>query len=476
MGDPLLSTGTLIQDDDGGVIGEHDAPATQTFFASPTKSDKNNAIALDLLPMACLNLGDVLFEFDSSIVLAAAGAILSRLPGLRRSKPNAKGDLPLVSIFGHADPSGDDDYNKALAGRRAKAVFGLLTHNTGIWNELYATPFGGDDWSKKLALGSMAETLGLSKNATRTQIFAAHMNALCPEALAPGDFLGRGADSGGKADFQGCGEFNPLLLLSAQDLKTLTKAERDALYLVNRRVVVFLFRPEIKLAVGDWPCPRASEGSAGCRKRFFLNAKDRLTPGADRKRHRLPTDETFGCRFYDRMAGRSPCEQVLEIYRIRLFDKLANPLPGAPFTLSDGKRTVTGRADDDGFLTARDLKVPANVHVTWRAAPGDPTEFELDVHVQIDSDDDSASFRRLHNLGYEGRPTPKDDILAFQQDHQARFPAIIPNGILDEATREALRTVNDDCDPAPRQQPPVTPGGHKNQGDKISPPPQPQPQ
>jgi hypothetical protein len=466
MAAPVTTTGSLIDVADGGVIGEHDPPLARPFFASPTRSEKSNALALDIVPMACLNLGDVLFEFDSSIVLPAAGAILSQLPALRRSKPNAKGELPLVSIFGHADPSGNDEYNKTLAGRRAKAVFGLLTHKAEIWDELFCKPFGGDDWTKKLSVSSLAQSLGLSNTAPRRQVFAAHIAAICPEALEPRDFLGRGVDGGGKADFQGCGEFNPLLLASAPELKTLSKVQRDNLNLINRRVVVFLFRPEIRLNVQEWPCPRATESTAGCRKRFFLNAKERLTPAPERKRHQLPTDETFACRFYDRIAGPSPCEQVLEIYRIRLFDKLAKPLPGASFTLSDGKRTVKGTANSEAFITVRDLKVPTEVHVEWSVPGGDGTRFTLDVHVEVDGNDDAASFRRLHNLGYEGRSTAKEDILAFQQDHQARFPAMSLSGNLDAATRDALKTVNDECTPSLRQPPGQHAGGHKNQGDK----------
>lgn len=472
MGDASESRGSVIQADETGVIGEHDAPFVRPLFVSPTREDKQNTVGLDVVPIACLNVGDLLFEFDSSVVRPAAGALLSQLPAMRRSRPNAQGELPLVGIWGHADPTGDEEYNKTLSGRRAKAVYALLAHKPAMWDELFSHPFGGDDWSKKLNLADLADSLGLPHKTARTALFDAQMTAMCPEPLEPSDFLGRGADSGGKADFQGCGEFNPLLILSTKDGKELAKRDRDLLNLVDRRVVVFLFRPEVRLAVGDWPCPRASEGTAGCRKRFFLDAKKRLEPGPERRRHKRRTDDTFACRFYDRIAGNSPCEQFLEMYRVRLFDKLATPLPGAPFTLTDGKRTVKGRADDDAFVTVRDLKVPANVHVEWQPADDASKNFQLDVHVEIDGDDDSASLRRLHNIGYEGRANARDDVEAFQADHKDRFAGMQVNGALDDVTRRALRDVNDECDPSPRSPPTPDDRPHKKQGDKVPPKPE----
>lgn len=462
MADAPDTSGTVLEADGTGVIGEHAAPSVQPFIVAPTRETLGNGLAQDITPMACLNLGDVLFEFDSSVVLPAAGAILAQLPGLRRTRANAKGDLPLVSVFAHADPAGDDDYNKTLSGRRARAVYALLIHDVGMWDALYQSPFGGDDWSKKMNLHATAQALGLPANASRHQVFEAQMNAMCPEPLDRADFLGRGADPKGKADFQGCGEFNPLLMLSADDQTQLKKTERDALNLVNRRVVVFLFRPEVKIDVGSWPCPRATEGTADCRKRFFLDAPTRRTPGETRVQHRKSSDETFACRFYDRIAGASPCEQILELYRVRLFDLQANPLPGAPFVAKDGKRTITDKAGDDAFATIRDIKVPADIDVQWTHPDDADRTFSMQVHVEIEGADDSASLRRLHNLGYEGHGSQEADVKAFQHDHASRFPEMTETGQLDGPTAAALEQVNDDCDPAVREDP-VAAGSGKGQ-------------
>ena len=450
MGDAPTQTGRVIVADANGVVGEHPVPATRPFFAAPTLTDLHNGLAIDVRPIACLNVGDILFEFDSSVPREEAGALLSRLPALRRSRPNAAGALPLVSIFGHADPSGQDDYNKTLAGRRATAIYALLIHDSARWEALFAHPFGGDDWSKKMNIGAIAQRLGLPKGSPRKAVFAAFMQALCPEPLVKTDFLGRGADAGGKADFQGCGEFNPLLLLSAKDVATMSKDDRDGANLVNRRVVVFLFRPEAEATVKAWPCPRASEGSAGCRHRFFKDAKQRLTPGPERKRHFGPTDETFACRFYDRIAGSSPCEQFLRMYKIRLFDTFATPLPRAPFTLDDGKRKITGVTDENAFATVRDLKVPAQVHVTWTHPDDASQQFSLDIHVDVDGDDDESAKRRLHNLGHERFPDFAANVREFQRSHRDEFPDMTETGVLDPPTRAALQRVHEDCDPAKR--------------------------
>jgi hypothetical protein len=471
MSDPSVDTGSVLHADENGVVGEHPQATARPFFASPALGGQANTLAMDIRPIACLNLGDILFEFDSSVVREPAGALLAQLPGLRQKYASPSGDLPVVSVFGHADPTGTDNYNKTLSGRRSTAVYALLVHNPSLWDTLYNTPFGGDNWSKKMDLSAIATRVGLPAGSSRQDIFTSYMQLLCPQPLDKTDFLGRGADSGGKADYQGCGEFNPLLMLSAPDLQTMPNDVRDAANLINRRVVIFLFRPELKIAPASWPCPTATEGVAGCRARFFLNAKQRLTPGPTRRRHYGPLDETFACRFYDRLAANSPCEQILRMYKIRLFDPYATPLPGASYTISDGKRTVTGLADSDAYATITDLKVPATVDVTWTDTSDSTSQYNLTVYVDVEGDDDDAAKQRLHNLGYENFPELADNVRAFQQDQQDRFPDMQPTGELDDATRAALRQVNAECDPSQRPKDPDSPNpppGSSNQNQDSS--------
>jgi hypothetical protein len=173
----------------------------------------------------------------------------------------------------------------------------------------------------------MEQTLGRQPGSTssassRAELFKAYMDFICvddndqPFTLqASTDFLGRGQDAGGKADFQGCSEFNPLRVFSQQEQQRLNqpanKAERDRENAPNRRVVIFLFRAGSRVDPQRWPCPRAKEGTAGCIKRFHLDGNTRRNPTGARREFESDGN-TFACRFYHhRIATLSPCERIL---------------------------------------------------------------------------------------------------------------------------------------------------------------------
>jgi cobalt-zinc-cadmium efflux system membrane fusion protein len=85
----------------------------------------------------------------------------------------------------------------------------------------------------------------------------------------------------------------------------------------NRRVVVFLFKPGLVVNPAQWPCPKAdTEAVDACKKRFWSNGAARLQNSANERRYNskavLAKQElnTFGCRFYERMCGKSPCERA----------------------------------------------------------------------------------------------------------------------------------------------------------------------
>src|SRR6185295_9098567 len=144
--------------------------------------------------------------------------------------------------------------------------------------------------------------LDVSKQQPRNQLFQQYQELLFPKALAKTDFLGRGEDPSGKADFQGCSDFNPLVVLSKDENKTLTETERNKKNEVDRRVVIFLFCAELKIHTKLWPCPIATHGTLACRKRFFVGpppGDERRKPGAVHKEFEQ-TRDTFACRFYDR--------------------------------------------------------------------------------------------------------------------------------------------------------------------------------
>lgn len=61
--------------------------------------------------------GDVLFDFDKSAIRADARPVLSKLASVLQAMP----DVP-VTIVGHTDSRGSDDYNQRLSQDRADSV------------------------------------------------------------------------------------------------------------------------------------------------------------------------------------------------------------------------------------------------------------------------------------------------------------------------------------------------------------------
>jgi len=150
---------------DAGTVANQALPDPQTFRAAPTTTSEFNVLAQDLTPVACVSLNDIAFEFDSSFINPRVkdieiAPLLKLIPALRQRHQTPSGQLPLASVFGHADPTGDLEHNKRLSGRRAKAVYGLLTHSSDLWRDLYDEPFGGDDWRKAKVLDTMRSHVG----------------------------------------------------------------------------------------------------------------------------------------------------------------------------------------------------------------------------------------------------------------------------------------------------------------------------
>jgi len=259
--------------------------------------------------------------------------------------------------------------------------------------------------------------------------------------LEVADFLAGGADSGGEGDYQGCGEFNPVLVFSQQENQDFSdpqrKDKRDAENAPNRRVLIFLFRPGVHISPKSWPCPRVKEGVDGCKKRFWSDGEKRRKFQEERREFK-DTQHTFACRFYDRISANSPCERILEQFRIRLFDPTGRPLPGAPFRIQVAGRSIPGQANRDGDAMVQHLTVPATCNVFWSRPddeappPKEPTDFQFFkvIHVLIEDLDknekteaaggtdhpDDASVKRLQNLGYTRHPDLAENVRDFQED------------------------------------------------------------
>ncbi len=369
-----MSEPTSFQVTEGGAAVTHPILPGDDALVAPQYNNDHNTVRAALIPLACWRVEDIRFDFDSSFLLPE---VREEIPTLRDLREQHKlGDFyPPLAMFGHADPIGDDTYNKQLSGRRAVSVYGLMTRRADLWEDLFsqtgrvACACSGDRWGVR-AIQKMLEALNYapgntegamdqatrdairrfqtdqnlspatgyaerqnaSDRATREKLFLAYMDFLCtPEfRLERTHFLAQGADPNGKGDFQGCGEFNPLLLFSQQEEQELSqpanRERRNRENAPNRRVMVFLFRPGTRVDPGVWPCPLAKEGIANCRKRFWSDGEQRRSRREATARRRFEdTQDTFACRFYHRIATGSPCEDVgwLGLHRpLRVYLKL----------------------------------------------------------------------------------------------------------------------------------------------------------
>jgi hypothetical protein len=304
----------MAADPSGGFAAQHPARRSLPVLVAPSLGDEKNTIAIADVPLACWRLDAARFDFDSSVIRPEAEDELTLLAGMFDSNGG-----PALTVFGHADPVGDDEYNKALSGRRTKALYGLLTRDTAMWNELATS----EAWPQA-AFTMMQARTGKPAGTPRDELFRAYMDAIChradgtPFTVDRSGFLGKGLDPGGKADYQGCSEFNPVLRFSAAEEQELSPQERhperDERNAPNRRVLVFMFTAGTFAPAADWPCPRATESAGGCRPQFWPDG-DQRRAAQDQERTYERDKDTFACAHYDRMARRSPCEQLrLEIF------------------------------------------------------------------------------------------------------------------------------------------------------------------
>lgn len=384
------NTGSVRASGEGGFAGTHPRAAINPILVGPTTTTEHNFVNTNLIPVACWRVEDIRFEFDSSFVRPEIAAEIGQLADLRdqhkrgvKSTPGGEtiSLFPPLSIFGHADPVGNDEYNKTLSGRRAIAIYGLLTRNTDLWEQLHKLPQGNDTWSTK-ADPIIEETLNLPSgalkdSASRPGHFRTYMDRLCalqdqnsqPLKDAAGnpvvfqldskeDFLARGADPAGKGDHQGCGEFNPALLFSKEEDQAFAaaedKTERNAANAPNRRVIILLFRPGTRVTPAKWPCPRSNADGSGCKKRFWSDGEQRRSSRLSGEgREFKKTQDTFACRFYQRLTDKSPCERLtrgLATYHItHELDgtSVANTLFEIRFPDGSVKRL---RSDDEGVI------------------------------------------------------------------------------------------------------------------------------
>jgi len=361
----MVETSTL-----GGITGDHRPKELPPVLVAPATADEKNTYKDPLVVVACWRMDDIRFEFDSSFVSPDAREEMQLLAILRKKHPQAP-----LSIFGHADPVGNDIYNKKLSGRRARAIYGMLTRDTDLWEELFSDKDGTEDhWGDK-AIERMRATLGITDtskttSATRATMFRAYMDHVCqdlggtPFKVSKGEFLGKGASAAGRGDTQGCSEFNPVLMFSKAENDAFAassdKTKRNEENSPNRRVLILFFKPGSRIDLEKWPCPAVRDAStAKCQARFWSDADKRRSFQALRRTTENEHD-TFACRFYDRLMQGSPCESARKVVTFTVvFQRFPGVngtdqdrgIGGAPFKLRvSGQPDKIDKTNPDGSV------------------------------------------------------------------------------------------------------------------------------
>lgn len=432
-------------------------PWTQSVHAATSTSKERNTLRLGIKPVACWRLNNCRFQFGCSFVMPEAKNEFGSLKALRQQYEGAP-----LSVFGHADPVGDDAFNKELSGRRAMAIYGILARDTARWEQLYSNPLGADSW-KDSEITTMLAAVGFASirdfqqadgtltvdgvcgSATRARLFLKYMDYLCPFTVPKTGFLAGGADGGLKGDVQGCSEFNPLLVFSQAENDAYNaaadKTERDSENSVNRRVLVLLFEPGTRVPAEKWPCPRTSESTAGCLRRMWSDASARRSPQAERRVFEESQD-TFGCRFYHRLNADSPCECASggKVWiSIQLLDTQQRPIPNAPYKLTLGGSVVEETADSNGMFTK--YISAASGGGTLEAAG---RKYNLAIQSLPPVTELKGMQLRLANFGYDcgacnGAMNPQTEaaLKAFQSLH-----GLAETGVSDEATQKTVKRIH----------------------------------
>lgn len=481
------SSGLIHSVSEAGVTAEHPIIEELPVLVAPTTDDEFNTIRVAPVAVACWLVEDICFEFDSSVLgpkVAPGLAHLAKLfekyppPSIAERKIPPEPGYPL-SLFGHADPVGQDDYNKDLSGRRAKAIYGLLTRDSGSWEGLYSRPSSNDKWGTKSLELMMNEVhsspIGTNPDvssyqhdkAERKRLYEDYMGRLwgLEFKLEKRDFLAAGTDPDGKGDYQGCSEFNPILLFSQEEeekyQRDADKTERNAENQPNRRVMVLVFRKGSRVDPKKWPCPRAKDGTAECEDQFWSPPRDRKwrhrhLPG--KRREYGETKDTFACRFYDQLVGpvyTSPCEQPSKLTTLHMhldadrdgkvdddctgLDKWewGKGKKGAIILCNNDDDENASRSDneDDKVNLGNDKDELAPL-VFRRTGPAPPSSWEAFLEIDAGDKDKIRIF--------DSRSTGAKEIIGPQAGHKYKFPDL--NFTEKEFGMEALQYAHGEFD------------------------------
>ena len=416
---------------------------------------------------------------DPNVLYPGDEIVIPGRTGGDTSKPQEDPNGLRLTVFGHADPTGRDDYNQVLAGRRAKAVYALLVRDVDMWDELYRVSHGGDEWTLRhiqimlvkcgydagdpdgvLGTNTLDATRAFQRDqkfpasgyvdvTTRKKLFRAYMNAICvdskhePFQYNRKDFLSRGETKDGKADYQSCSEFNPMVVFSQEEeaeyAKPENKGQRDADNAVNRRVTIYMFPPKPRFPPEKWPCPTLKEGCGKCKGQFWIDGEKRRSAQGERRDSRK-RGKTMACKWYDRIVWRGSCEGKKTAKELVLAWVLSRFSPGrtfpkpsclqvlqeVAFRLRDSPNLnalIMGHADDTESTSAHSLSL-GRARSIAALLTGD-SEFFLD------------QFANSAEAGGWGWNEVQWMLSAIQPDNEACYAGII-DGHCGTMTRRAL--------------------------------------
>jgi peptidoglycan-associated lipoprotein len=94
-------------------------PSTNQALAAPRETEANVKVAEDILKACGIDRSDAFFAYNSAQLQQRETGIVGKIATCFSTGPLAGRKLSLV---GHADPRGNEEYNYALAGRRADSL------------------------------------------------------------------------------------------------------------------------------------------------------------------------------------------------------------------------------------------------------------------------------------------------------------------------------------------------------------------
>jgi hypothetical protein len=211
----------------------------------------------------------------------------------------------------------------------------------------------------------------------------------------------------------------------------------------SSRVATFYDLPGIpgsRVDPAKWPCPRATEGVTDCHQRFFPDderkRRSRRLPDTDRK-FEDKGENTFVCRFYDRLASKSPCEGLYVPLIIRIVNIEEKPIAGMAYQLTLEDAQFSGNTSPDGLIRRKVDPDAKSGTLTLDGFEREVTIVPMEYSTTV-----TGAKARLSNLAY-GTADAQEGVLddatqlalqRFQQRH-----GLTTSGQLDDATSAKLK-------------------------------------